>query len=464
MSAALPPDTICPTCGATNTQIPGAAGADGAPGVAGTPGQNAYTTTTANITMPAVGVTVIAAVLNSSWASILQTIYISGLGYFQVTAKPTATSITVRNLGYTGNAAPGLIVGMGQSVSPSGPIGATGASGVSSLNLISPTTTKGDLIVDNGVNSPNASLVAFPVGLDGTRPMADSTQPVGLIYSRVDLSDPTQVVNPPWPAATTDNAIARYDGVLGALQNSNIILTDAGNIQSTGGNVRGTAAVDLQGARTNAANVAAGNYSVLAGGRDNKTIGDYAVSIGGYQAFAEGVGSIAGGVTCRAVGDYSVATGKDSLAPVYGMRSHCAGKYFSFGDNAYGDYSAKAETTDATPTTMFLDNVSAVVGPFAASSMLVEVLILARQDNGDTAAWRFIGACKNDGGITADVAAFAGALLCASAGCAATWGQLANVTVASDAGTSSLKIEVTGFAGDNVRWMAVARFLALLNS
>ena len=93
-------------------------------GSAGVDGLNAFTTTTAQFTVPAIGANVTLAVSNTnpstgSWAVPGQSIYIENAGYYTVVSS-TTTSIVVTNSGTTGNTAPGTVVASGQQVSPAG--------------------------------------------------------------------------------------------------------------------------------------------------------------------------------------------------------------------------------------------------------------------------------------------------------------------------------------------------------
>lgn len=113
--------------------IPGPQGATGAAGTNGTNGKNAFTFLTAGTTMPAEQDDRIFNVLDSSWATIGQNVTVQFAGEFEVIAKPSATSITLRNLKNTGtlqylaNIAAGTGISNGAQVSPSGKQGATGA-------------------------------------------------------------------------------------------------------------------------------------------------------------------------------------------------------------------------------------------------------------------------------------------------------------------------------------------------
>ncbi len=173
--------------------VPGPAGAAGAAGAAGTNGVNAFSTTSAGFTQPAVAATVSVTVVSSAWAIIGADAYVQNGGYYLITAIADSTHVTLQNRGYTGNAAPAAIIGAGQRISLAGIKGTDGAAVGVTLNSISPTTTRGDILADSGANAPLASDVRLGVGSDGTRLMADSGQPTGLLWQKVDLADATEV-------------------------------------------------------------------------------------------------------------------------------------------------------------------------------------------------------------------------------------------------------------------------------
>lgn len=105
----------------------------------GIDGKNIWTLTTAQFTQPIVGGTVTISVsstlqLSNQGFGIGQVVFIEGGGYYEVTAIPSLTTITVENLGYTGNAAPAVIVATGKKVSPGGLVGPSGSSGGNGTN------------------------------------------------------------------------------------------------------------------------------------------------------------------------------------------------------------------------------------------------------------------------------------------------------------------------------------------
>ena len=265
-------------------------------GVGGNSG-NAYTNTTANFAMPAALATIQISVLNTAWMVAGEPIFISNAGTFVVSSIQSGVLVTIVNTGQAENVAPATNVPGGQSVTPTGFKGVSGASGSGSLNAISPTTTKGDIIVDNGATSPIASDVRVAAGSNGQVLAADSAQPSGLGYKTIAPN-----------TAVADGDIAIFSGTTGtpmAIKDSKLLITADGAIQSTptGGNARGSKAVDLQVTRVGVAQVASGaNSGVLSGESNLANAADSFVGGGNtnsasaaHAAVAAGFGNIASG-------------------------------------------------------------------------------------------------------------------------------------------------------------------------
>lgn len=119
-------------CGGCQPKIP--------QGLPGTNGKNAFGITVASFTMPSVppgspsGSEYVLIVVSSTgqftnqWAIPGQFVYVEGAGHFQVVSISGNNGITIRNLGYTGNATPGVTIPSGAKVSPAGERGADGVS------------------------------------------------------------------------------------------------------------------------------------------------------------------------------------------------------------------------------------------------------------------------------------------------------------------------------------------------
>lgn len=106
------PTSCCPACGETNTvNVPGSAGV------------SAFTTTTANFTIPAVDATVVISVGTTAWMAVGEKVFASDgvdWGTFEVQSIGSSTQFTGVFMGYTDDASPGAVVGSGATVTPSG--------------------------------------------------------------------------------------------------------------------------------------------------------------------------------------------------------------------------------------------------------------------------------------------------------------------------------------------------------
>lgn len=146
--------------------------------------------------------------------------------------------------------------------------------------------------------------------------------------------------------ARTANSLASSDGA--ALINSSEGRLRIGQaLQSTGGNLRGANAVDLQVARvtTSPGQVASGATSVISGGQNNTASGELSVIAGGSGSTASGRGSAVGGGENNTAsglfatvpgGRNNVASGENSFAVGRRARAIHPGSVV-FGDNTDAD-------------------------------------------------------------------------------------------------------------------------------
>jgi len=106
------PTGCSPCCDETNTV-----------NVPGSQGTNAYTTTTANFTIPAIAATVVISVGTTAWMAVGQKVFASDgvdWGTFEVQSIGSTTQFTGVFMGYADDASPGAVVGSGAAVVPSG--------------------------------------------------------------------------------------------------------------------------------------------------------------------------------------------------------------------------------------------------------------------------------------------------------------------------------------------------------
>jgi hypothetical protein len=102
---------------------------------------NSFTTLADSSVQPSVGADITIATtnlgqLNNKWVGIGQILYVVGGGYYQVVSVPSLTTIEVKNLGYTGNAAPGATIASGGNVSPGGLQGVNGVPGLAGTSIL----------------------------------------------------------------------------------------------------------------------------------------------------------------------------------------------------------------------------------------------------------------------------------------------------------------------------------------
>lgn len=215
----------CSDSGSTSGP-PGPIGPSGSPGTNGTNGISAFTTITSTWVVPAEGATVNLPVVSSAWTTIGAINFIQNAGYYQVTAIPDSTHVTVRNLAnvagslYVTNAPVGTNQPSGLPMVAGGRQGANGTASSVTLNSISPTTTKGDIIVDAGGGSPS-NAVRKGVGSDGKVLTARSTDGTGVAWESIDLSGVSSSLTNKLPIAKGGtNATTAIDALtnLGAIQ------------------------------------------------------------------------------------------------------------------------------------------------------------------------------------------------------------------------------------------------------
>lgn len=129
------PGDCCSECPESEAaaNIPGPQGDTGAAGANGTDGVNAFTVLTAQFVQPAADANVTVDVEDSTWMGVGQYLFCVTGGYYQVVTKPTSTSVQLKNLGYTGNAAPTTVIASASQISPGGIKGEDGSSAAGDL-------------------------------------------------------------------------------------------------------------------------------------------------------------------------------------------------------------------------------------------------------------------------------------------------------------------------------------------
>lgn len=162
-------------------------------GYGGLGGAATYTTTTANFTTPAVNSNVTIAVGNTGFMSTNTPLFIAGAGAYTVVTVVNTVSVTVKNTGATGNAAPSTVINSGALVAAAGVNGVNGTNGTNGAGVAIGGTT-GQALTKNSATDydtgwttvvPAARTIATTPPLTGggdlsaNRTLALTTSPAG---------------------------------------------------------------------------------------------------------------------------------------------------------------------------------------------------------------------------------------------------------------------------------------------
>ena len=207
--------------------------------------------------------------------------------------------------------------------------------------------------------------------------------------------------------------------------------------------------------------IASGNYGSHAEGSNTTASGDYSHAEGYFTVASGSLSHAEGGATFStamashgegvsiASGDYSHAEGYYSKAYLQTQHSQAGGRFVNIGDAQFSRVVLRADTTDATQETMYINNNSAnkVILP-ASTTWGFKAYIVARSDGGDSSYWEILGAIKrDDSNNTALVGSITKNLIAQDSG-ASSW----DVTAESDDTNEALAIKITGADSTNIRW------------
>lgn len=232
---------------------------------------------------------------------------------------------------------------------------------------------------------------------------------------------------------------------------------------TSGGNVRGPNATDLQRLRSSATMVASGNQSFIGSGQNNTASGSRCIVLGGFGNTVSGSSSIIlNGSSNNVSGDFSVVLGGSSnrSSALYtssggnsawsdraGMQSYSSGSFVIQGDSQRASFVLRCITTTNTGVEMALNTFPTYLGIPSGKVMAMTMNISGVKSDG-TAVAHYVRqyAVKNVAGTSSQV--------------------YAPVTIGSDnpSGTSialsvndsddTIRILVTGIASETWRWVA----------
>ena len=193
-----------------------------------------------------------------------------------------------------------------------------------------------------------------------------------------------------------------------------------------------------------------GNYNGLALGFSASAVAESAGV--GRSAAASGEKSLALGWYSTSSAESSVAIGTQAKSTIIGKFAYASGRFATDGDAQGGQYILRADTTDATATALTTNNTTAGSNDqiVAATDTCITFhgTVVAMQNGAQAhAGWEIKGMLVNDGGTTTLAL---GNVSDMAATNASSWA----VALSADNTNNALKIQVTGEASHNIRWVA----------
>jgi hypothetical protein len=198
--------------------------------------------------------------------------------------------------------------------------------------------------------------------------------------------------------------------------------------------------------------------SSLSLGQSSAASGSNSLGIG-RSANAAGYQSGVVGYSADATASRSFALGHSSISNIIGKYAYAGGFVAALGDSQTGTFVLRKGTTDATPAALSTDSVNATAGADDQiilpnnSAFGFSGTIIARQqtaDGSNYASWEVKGALLRDANAASTVLGN-GIInkLYATAG-ASAWA----IALTADTTNGGLKIEATGAAATDIRWVA----------
>lgn len=242
----------------------------------------------------------------------------------------------------------------------------------------------------------------------------------------------------------SNGASTRYSVVCGGKSNTCV-----------GGDYEHRAYHAICGGELNEVGIAGTNrkWAFVGGGFTNKASGEKSAVSGGEYNEATGQGSaVGGGGNNTAGGLYSVvAGGKDGSAVIAGQQAHAMGKFTNDGDAQRSDIVANVSTADATATELQVDGAAGAIVIPNNTTWEAQIRIVAREQGGARVATFWRRALITKDGTAASATLIADSTPDPDLVTATTpW----SVALSADTTNGALKIDVTGEAATNIRWVA----------
>ena len=174
--------------------------------------------------------------------------------------------------------------------------------------------------------------------------------------------------------------------------------------------------------------------------------GSYSFAFGGTASGTAAVNLLGG----TASGERSLAVGFRSSATKYGQKAFASGRFAADGDAQGSIFILRSDTTNATAEAMTTNNSTAaatnqVVAASDTCIMFSGTIVAMQNGAADQGGWEIKGLLKNDGGTTtlvnSEVRTFAD-------------GNGWSIVLSADNTNNALKVQCTGEASHNIRWVA----------
>lgn len=202
-----------------------------------------------------------------------------------------------------------------------------------------------------------------------------------------------------------------------------------------------------------------GAYGSIGGGGNNQATGAYSRVGGGWTNYATGnYSAISGGGFNQATGVASIGMGFRAIGRFYGGLTHAAGRFTVDGDAQRNVVVGRIQTTDASATEVFLDGSAQRITLQNDSAYVFRGKIVAR----NTSASEVFGYII-EGVIKRDATAASTTLVNSTVTTLYEDDAAYAVTLSADTTNGALKIEVTGAAGDTVKWVVMVELLEVIS-
>lgn len=327
--------------------------------------------------------------------------------------------------------------------------------------MTNPMTTAGDIIYGGSSGTPtrlaagtNGDVLTLAAGVPT---WAAGGGGGGLTNWTDAISTSTPNATVPVVSLLATNAAVNVDGAI-VPKGTGALLAQVPDGVAAAGNKRGNYAVDFQRLRSNAAAVASGNTSFIGNGNGNTASGSYSFIGNGESCSASGAGAaVVSGQSNTANADYSwIPGGRNAQTrAILGAGARAAGMFSVQGDAQSMCLVLRRATTNATTTHLTADaSGGGLLNQLNLpnnSAYLVKGSIVAREAaTGDSKTWDFTCHIKRgaNAAATSVVAGGTPTVIGADAG-AASWAA----AVVADTSNGCFRVEVTGEASKNIKWV-----------